>query len=758
MGRSLCGWWDGTAFHNGFDTGGLARSSGTQLLPWNKGLMAVGTSYATTSHQVCGGASDGTTSVVVTGNSTSGGIWVRNSTAGWTRASSQYFSNGQTPGLGGVSDAVRETGRKVAYCGSTWWVACRDTSNANQPGIARSTDSGSTWSSWLAANQQIAGLFVSPNFQTAGSVILYYGVREDNSATGTPGVYLVQNADATATHVRIDNVGTGAPTFAAAVRDIFVANEGGSDVLYCVVSSADATHCGVWKCVVGNPTSGWSASSVTWTNLTGTLSNTTDWNSIVGMRSGSNTYLIIGTYAAKTGLTAISDTYTAYDGSTQNYYPDICRSTDSGSTWQSMISGAGVSVTIYGTSLTWELATTDDINANQARMGGHLSGFAQLTLGSDGTLYASHSQRGPWRCDNPWATTPSWQPFVDGMGTSIARSVAVNTANTNQAMIPDVDDSSYRWLDAAGGAAIGYYQGTTSAHNGRGIFEHNGTLLLGTNGGSIIYSSNIWTSTPPTFTTSTVAASGNIDATIRFTNATGSIVDLAYETNTGEILRSTDGSGTTWTVVATLGAVQKNDTCGKMFVHATGNSNNVWLFTPQGAAANAGLWWSGDAGQTWTLIWAKNMGSSLWRLWGRIAMHATDETTLFATTTTAGIYKITNAASATPTVTTLASSAPYVSTTVYGPITVDPTNGDLVVCAPANAVGGADILLSSDYGVTWTSIADSSYAEISAIPTDIVKYGSRIYVPQDGSGMVYADTGSAPAAEVWTYSCNVIVG
>jgi hypothetical protein len=502
--------------------------------------------------------------------------------------------------------------------------------------------------------------------------------------------------------------------------------------------------------------------------------------------SSETTKLIIGNM----GSTATSaGTYTRYDTTSANYVKTHWRATnaDTTPTWAHISGSSNVDTTVYGLDEEWTAMTeATSTGLNDSRVGGASFSTQQLVYDSLNGVVCSFGKSGVWRCDNPWDATPVWRPMVSGLGAIVSKCVVVHPTDANSVFIADSDRSAWRWDDGGAGQPAVNYMADFSTPAGNvtcNCLHYNTTdaRMVGSRKDNAVYrNTNPWDATAPyqIFDDSSTAPGGGDQlGTIRFRDTGGNDVWLVVTTSSG-VRKSTD-DGNTWTTGLASGSLSfvsgtsnpSSDSAGKWFVARNG-SDKVWLFAP-GAATGAGLWYSSNAGTSFTRIWTKNfaIAGTADRIFGRIAAHATVANTLFVTFKDGGVWRITNADNPGANgLDTAASSVLYTSTTgtiradkvgpniTLGAIGVDPTRGDIVVCAPAvadvdatyNPSGGANIYLGDSNGDAWRSVKDTGgvYEHLGYAPLDVAKLGTRIYVTTDGSGVFYGDVGGVPIVDV----------
>lgn len=502
----------------------------------------------------------------------------------------------------------------------------------------------------LGTDQEFSGLVTSPQYITAGSIVMYGACRNPG------GVYLFRQADTQIplAPVRIDN-GNGAPAFVGCM-DLAVVQEGANDVLYAVIGPEHATSAqrGVWKCVLTGDVAG-NSYTVTWTQMstglpTATSTSTTSeswWTSIVAHRIGSATNLAICNYGSTTAATG---TYTLSTGATASYVKTHWRSLDGGTTWACISNAANVAdrIPVYGKSETWDALTdATTLALNNDRLGGTGHAAAQLTYDPATQTLISYGEGGVWRCDNPWATTPTWKAMVSGLGGTVVRNVTVDPTNNLRLFASDADRGAWRWANGGVGQPNANFFDSFTSPNVLCVHYDNGVAVAGCDDGKVYRNIDPWDATAPvTKFVATQVSPGGTSALgiIRFRDGapTPNNVWLVV-TTTGGVRRSTD-EGSTWaTVLPSASLVLSSvDAGGKWFVHKD-RSNNVYLFVPHVAAASGGgLWRSVDAGATWTRIWQKVLTTAA-RHHGRIAQDVGNENTLYCTFDDGGVWRVDNA-------------------------------------------------------------------------------------------------------------------
>jgi hypothetical protein len=496
--------------------------------------------------------------------------------------------------------------------------------------------------------------------------------------------------------------------------------------------------------------------------------------------SSSSTYLLAGCF---TPTPELSGTFNDWTGVARAYAVSHARSLDSGANWDVITDESNVDMTVYGTTETWALQTVPNITSNRARLGGTRYRTDMLSLDTDRDLVVSSGYGGTWICVNPWdsdETAVQWQPFVSGFGAMGVRSVVVDDTNNNRVLATGDDLEVFRWTDGGDGQPDDNYDDDMSSDGASGgirpssmFYDPRGVVVAArtqgsTNPNSVVgVNSDPWSSVCVRGTggcTNTFnllpSTGGDQLGVIRWESSTGSRDVILVATVTGGVQRSVDGGSFATTSISPYTITSSaDDQAGQKFV-ATNGSDRCWFLNNHATAANGGgLWLWSEATTTWTRIWQKTNGTSLIRHVGRIAQDPTTETTLYVTFGD-GVWKITNAHNGTlnddgTTATGTIAATQYLSSRKTGAIAVDPTNGDIVVCITADDAAGADILLSSNGGTTWTSIADETYVETAYLPLDVKKVGNNIYVSLSDNGIIKATLQGGVIAELLTNATTV---
>lgn len=731
-GRVTCGAYDGTGrWYSGSDTAGIHRSTDDDQgwEAFQAGLHLKGSSLTNIFQHCAGVGASADTVIHINGHAGSrGSLQTRLPGDTKWRVNQRYFGDGSNSTSGGGT--ARPTGRRVEISDEWAWVSCQDSSDGDKYGLTRSSDFGVTWSPWkFADNREYTGLFISPQFTTPGSKVLY--VTADDAGSGAPGVYVITHADGTAVFTRIDNVGSGAPTLTSP-RDLLVVNEGGSDVAY-VAGSA-----GIHRCIIGDPTSGgWTAGSVSWSSITPTGTVGSDWNSVCGKRSGSSTYLMIGNFNAATNATG---TYTQGDGvvdsgnGTGQYKATHMRSLNGGSTWTTISNAANVSDIVYGTAEVWVQATAKDIPLNASRLGGGSHSVGQLVLDPVNDVVRSFGKGGVWRTDDPWDATPHWQPFVQGLGGINVEAVVMDPFDNTHIANTDSDRHGYHFTNGGIGQPRCYFD--SIPQSSFSVWYHpvatgnpDGTTLVG-NGSNVSINTNPWN--PNTDYVNHSVGSSVADL-CRFGHG-GSIITLILSGN--NIKRSTAADLSGLTTVAT--GVGSPGAGGQSFCCLEGDPN-VYLFTLTG-------WWrSTNAGASWTKV-STHSASGPNDAQAKCAQDPTNPTTLYYTLTEAhpGLWKVANANGAF-TVSQVTGGV-LSGSDICGPVAVEPNTGDVYVVLTADNPGGTDILSAPGGSTTFASIADANFAEYCDYPFNMSVVDERIVIGQSGHGLIMMTLTSGPVS------------
>ena len=155
-------------------------------------------------------------------------------------------------------------------------------------------------------------------------------------------------------------------------------------------------------------------------------------------------------------------------------------------------------------------------------------------------------------------------------------------------------------------------------------------------------------------------------------------------------------------------------------------ASTVYLYDRQ-----TGLWRSGDAGASWTKVWAIR---SLPPFTGWIAADPSAPSRLFVSVGDDGLYRLDGADSGTVEGGRIV--ARRVGSFAHpGPVAVD---GDGVVYAAELAVGGPpDLRLSQDSGEEWRSVADATYRASGVFPLGLTpSQNGELFVAMNGGGLL----------------------
>lgn len=352
----------------------------------------------------------------IAGSNNAGGILTRAQGANkWTLRTTTYYGEVQD---GGSTNPRRTKSRCIVHNGVNRYAAVERSASPSN-GVARSTDTGATWTAWsFGTTRNYTAMMKSPQYNAI------YAAADDRTATGADGVYILTGLTGTVTVTRIDNIGTGAPTLAD-VRDVFVGHIGTTDYVYVAVgnlSGSDADR-GVWLCKVNaDPTGGgFGAGNLTWTHVL-TPGTADRINCVVGYQpnAGATPIYLMATYFKSS--TNSSGTYTlspGAGGTVKSYRVVAQRSVnadDASPSWLVCSGSANVDMTTYATTHPHVLSYVGETSNENGRFGGTSYSSQDLAISANGQRIVSAGKSSPWVCDNPWDATPIWRPFSKGLG------------------------------------------------------------------------------------------------------------------------------------------------------------------------------------------------------------------------------------------------------------------------------------------------------------------------------------------------------
>jgi hypothetical protein len=698
-----------------------------------------------------GGGSQGATidypykKVVGVAESSSYGIWLAgsNSAGGiarrdigdtvWEWTTRVYYGEVQD---GGSTNPRRTKSRLILIDGTTCFVACKRNPGSPAWGIAKSSDSGATFSAWaFATARNFTAMLKSPQYTCI------YATADNREGSGNDGVFILTGlASGTATVTRIDNVGTGAPTLAD-VRDVWVGRVGTTDYVYVVVgnlsgSDADA---GVWLCkVAADPTGGGfsAAASCTWTHIL-TPGGADRINAIVGYQSGTiGPHLLMAGYFKSSTNSSGTYTLSAGAGGTVKNYRVMMQQCFDGTavtpSWNVVSGSTNVDMRTYATDRDHVMAYVGETSNENSRFGGTSYSINDMAISADGQRIVAAGKSSPWVCDNPWAGTPVWRPFSKGLGALEGGYANVFVPGTNRVAIADDDRGMYTFKQ------FGYLRPEwVIAENIDGIISTANamnTIRLATNGdpltsrdadGRPYRTTNAWdyntAVTSAIYTSARTAPSIYVDQWIDGT-ATSRYIDV---TRTAIYRDGTSVATITPTSAATRAEFRYS-------------GNTCWLHIP-----DQGVYRSTNNGVTWALWWTYAIADDKYQKFcGHMAQDPFDGTTLYFAFDAGGVWKVPGADTAS-TGSGLGGSVPSGASQIIGgalpvgtePISAigtDPIWGDLWACgfSPTGAATPKLYVLRRQSPTTWFQVDDptSEYAESAIIPQFINVYDGMAWI------------------------------
>jgi hypothetical protein len=593
-----------------------------------------------------------------------------------------------------------------------------------------------------------------------------YGVANDNGMDGSGqpnndhtgtrgGVFVIRSLNTSPTVTRIDNAGTGAPTFSSCNGCVH-ATLGGIDYLYVTTGNTDTTNTSVWECTVGDPSSGgWTAASVSWRRIDdgSIMAPAACWHNIAAFNDGTKIHLVAGSDTNQGTATGGSYTLSAgAGGSTKNFYCVLAVCNDARAVtpvWASLATStswanAGSSLNLDGESRPFIGISLGIVSAEQSRPGGVQWVTGCLAVNADGTQLLAAGKHGVWLCTSPFGATPSWKPYMKGMGAAGTRRVKM--FSTTKGMVGDSDHTAWVFnnhdfngqpdasLDAGGG--YGFAGAGTTGYGG---FSWYATCFLGTGPITAIVgidNGEIWRNTdvtngsaPVAWTKDTYGVTYTPHAVFEYTNAGHTYRLVAGNNGTTQIIsKSTDGAAYVQKYTDANGAsdIQAD------FLRDT-VSGNILVMLPR-----TGVMKSTDDGETWTNVWNFSVLSS--RYLGRMWQDGVTPTTVWLTKGD-GVWQWVNGfTTSAPGARCSETGCPdlTVSTTAG---CVDPVNNEIVVTAMRDATTMYARVWRRTTGGVWTEITTPEVQRSIIAPTGVSAYYPNILIGADGLGahmMYYA--------------------
>jgi hypothetical protein len=231
-------------------------------------------------------------------------------------------------------------------------------------------------------------------------------------------------------------------------------------------------------------------------------------------------------------------------------------------------------------------------------------------------VYIGAVNGGVWRTDNAMSPKPSWRPLTDGQGSLSIGAVEIDPMDATSATVV-VGAGRFSSLLGKGGARIGAVRttdggttwslinggGTLVGLNVSGIAARGTTIVISVNAADNPTNVGVWR------TVNTGASWTKLSSASGSGLPSGFSTDIAGDRSNNSrlfavvggrgIFRSTD-TGATWTKVsnAAIDALLSGADNGKL---AVGSSNNVYVAIVRFDEL-AGVFRSGNAGQTWTAM------------------------------------------------------------------------------------------------------------------------------------------------------------
>jgi len=702
-------WRESAASFLGYAAG--AASDGSALAYQNKKVVAVRESAAF--------------GVWLSGSNNQGAISRRAIGASvWQLITTGFYGEVQD---GGSTNPRRTGARLVAIDGANVFVAC-ERSSAPTNGIARSLDSGASYTAWgFATSRNYTALMRSPQYDCL------YATSDDRSPAASSGVWIVTGLTGTASFLQIDTIGSGAPTLSD-VRDVYVVQEGTTDTLFVVVGNiagSDADR-GIWRCRINaDPTGGgFSAANITWTHIL-TPGASDRVNKVIAFKPNgpsAGPIYVRAVYHSSATNSSGSYTLSAGAGGTSENYRVVSQFTLDGDaatpTWVVDSASGNVNTITYATQHHHVITYVGEKSNEKGRWGGSGYSCTDLAVSADGARVVASGKSTPWVCDNPWAATPIWRPFSKGLGALEGGYQNVAVPGSHKNAVADDDRGLYTFRNDACG-----YDGPAwvIAENIDGVIGTNNSM----NGVSL---------DPTDATGNTLLCSRDLDGkgyngTNMFDFATAAITAILSAGGTGKCIgayRWVDSGSVTRTLVVTSTGFWRDTTQVSSVTSAATRSEFIssgavcWLYLP-----DLGIYRSTNDGATWVLWWDLPIGvTQTAKYSGHMAQDRDVATTLWITYTDGGVWKAISANS-TAVGSGVAGSRPANTTKVTGgalplgteatsALAVDATRGDVWVCgySPTGATTPKLYRLPHEDQTAWQTVSDpgGQYAESALIP------------------------------------------
>lgn len=253
--------------------------------------------------------------------------------------------------------------------------------------------------------------------------------------------------------IQLNTVGTGAPSGNRDWRQIGAVNEGGTTVLYALVGDRRAGDTGVmWRGVIT-----WSGTTptITWSDVSGTLSNSSGHSNMVVWRdtAAGKTRAMVFNYdetAASSGTWNYS--VRSVTGAAQTYRQKGFRCLDASSpTWECITTSTNLSTAEVSSGETWNVLTALGNKGMEAsRWGGNSWTPSDVGIRADGAEVMVAGKLGSWITSNPWTANAAdvmWKPFVQGTGAIRSMSLVLRKVGGQMKLATtDGDRTGYLFL------------------------------------------------------------------------------------------------------------------------------------------------------------------------------------------------------------------------------------------------------------------------------------------------------------------------
>jgi hypothetical protein len=423
---------------------------------------------------------------------------------------------------------------------------------------------------------------------------------------------------------------------------------------------------------------------------------------------------------------ACDGSVTLYAGADQSTPNAIVRSADGGATWASLTSDSThIHTTVGGPSgHPWWLASRPAL-----MLGGKSSTPAQITLAPQSDACAQPEvlvagRSGIWDSGNAGG---DWYPLVGKMGVTVVQTLALDPAAASSVQVAATDWTFLTSSNALASvtspfikqaASTGFDVAIDASVKPSRVYLATGNRDNNTQG-------KIYSSATPTVSTSWTNESLPVakrPLAIAVGKTTGGARVLLAAVDAGGIYRKV---GTTWTKISTPAMTLKTGAKPIQMLWPAG-TQLVYLYDHR-----SGIWRSNNGGSTWVKIWAKNSQGDLK---GFIATDATGSTLWVSTG--GALYRIANAATGTVTAGTMTPVA-MLTRPWPGPVAVG-SNGTVYLAVQPSPGVPAQLLGSTDSGVTWNDVADDVYRATAVQPYRLVADPSGgVWVCLAGNGVLH---------------------